>query len=67
MTDLRRRFTDSLPPILDVKDLRSALRLSNNGIYLLLRDPRLHAYRTDEGLQVNRSDLISYLNRETVS
>lgn len=62
MSDITESFLNSLPPILDLKDLMRALRLSERTAYRLLREAPLHAYQDDEGnWNVNRSDLIQWI------
>ena len=65
MSDITESFLNSLPPILDLKDLMRALRLSERTAYRLLREAPLHAYQDDEGnWNVNRSDLIQWIQNK---
>ena len=62
MSDITESFLNSLPPILDLKDLMRALRLSERTAYRLLKEAPLRAYQDDEGnWNVNRSDLIQWI------
>ncbi|MBD5438482.1 MAG: hypothetical protein HDR37_12745 [Treponema sp.] len=63
MDDSIRQELEGLPTILDFADLQSALRLSARSIWRILQDPRLHAFRDEDGsVNVLRSDLINWLD-----
>lgn len=53
---------NSLPAILDLKDLMRVLRVSERTAYRLLKEPRLHAYQDEDGeWNINRSDLVQWI------
>ena len=65
MDDFMRRELGSLPAILDFADLQRALRLSERTIWRILKDPRLRAFRDEDGsVNVLRSDLIAWLDAQ---
>lgn len=72
MRELRRFMTDGnldvetegLPVMLDAEDLLNFLRISRRGLYRVLHDPDLHAFKDEGGdWNVLREDLVSWLER----
>lgn len=63
MDDSIRQELERLPAILDFGDLQSVLRMSARSIWRILQDPRLRAFRDEDGsVNVLRSDLIEWLD-----
>lgn len=53
-----------LPVILDAQDLLKFLRISKRGLYRVLHDPDLRAYKDDGGdWNVLRDDLAAWLEK----
>ena len=55
---------ENLPVILDVTDLQEFLRISKRGLYRVLHDPDLHAYKDEDGeWNILREDLAAWLEK----
>lgn len=65
MTELMLKELNSFPTILDFNDLKQNLRLSDRSVWRMIADPRLHAYKDEDGTwNVLRSDLIAWLEEK---
>ena len=61
-------FTDNLPAILDVHDLKRYLHISQRTVRRLIRrrhEIGLKLYKIDGAIQCNRDDFLAYLDRHS--
>ncbi|MDY2756467.1 MAG: helix-turn-helix domain-containing protein [Candidatus Treponema excrementipullorum] len=63
MKDLAEEI-QGLPVILDSRDLMTFLRISRRGLYRILKDKELHAFRDEDGeWNVLRDDLERWIEK----
>ena len=63
MNESMLKELNSLPTVLSLKDLKTALRLSDRSMYRIVQDPDLHAFKDGRDWNVVKSDLIAWLEK----
>ena len=63
MTESLMKELDSLPTILNMRDLKNALRMSERSIYRIVKDPDVHAFKDGTEWNILKSDLIAWLDK----
>jgi hypothetical protein len=63
MNESMLKELNSLPTVLSLKDLKTALRLSDRSMYRIVQDPDLHAFKDGRDWNVLKSDLIEWLEK----
>lgn len=64
--ELRKILTDNLDSILLLKEVARFLRVTPMTVYRMIYAGTLIAYKNEEGeWQINRSDLLDYLDRSS--
>lgn len=63
MNESMLKELNSLPTVLSLKDLKTALRLSDRSMYRIVQDPELHAFKDGRDWNVLKSDLIEWLEK----
>ena len=63
MNESMMKELNSLPTVLSLKDLKTALRLSDRSMYRIVQDPDLHAFKDGRDWNVLKSDLIEWLEK----
>ncbi len=62
--DVRKDLIESLPAILDIRDICSILRVSPSTVRREIKRPNgIHAYLADGEWNVARPDFLAYLSR----
>ena len=63
MNESMLKELNSLPTVLSLKDLKTALRLSDRSMYRIVQDPELHAFKDGRDWNVVKTDLIAWLEK----